>query len=439
MNFRLSGLIGLGKKVDFLVLLAAWYILGSLFAKPHIAPGLFPAWVLITTIISMITLSAIGYFDHHIPKPELSSVVSLLFALPLSAFLAKWIMMLSSNVPPIRYSAAFRASIWVALAFELSQILIFKMHRAMGRKWTLVTHLDPSDQEALRAEIESAGAGWWIQLKPYNPGATNGGRMRGDETIVISRKSVHHLSDHADLLAAHLRGQRVVDVHQLLKEFSGRVKLDNSDGWTFLLASTYQNFALRTYFYVKQVLEILLAAVLLVCLSPLLLGVSLAILLTSGMPIFYRQERLGYRGQKIMLYKFRTMRVTAESSGPQWAKEEDPRVTPLGRWLRKTRLDELPQLLNVIRGELSFVGPRPERPEFYQMLKKQIPLFATRLLVRPGITGWAQVRQGYAASVEECKAKLEYDLYYVQHMSPRMDVDVMINTAAMMFRGNGGR
>ena len=250
---------------------------------------------------------------------------------------------------------------------------------------------------------------------------------------------MHHLKDHPEFLAAHLRGQRIVDVRQLLKEFRGRVNLHNTDGWTFLLGSTYQSFPIRFYFHVKEILEVMLAVILMALLSPLYLALAIAVFLTNGRPIVYRQKRLGYRGRQFSLYKFRTMPQTAEPNGPQWAEEDDPRAGPFGRWMRKTRLDELPQLFNVIRGDLSFVGPRPERPEFYQLLKERIPLFSTRLLVRPGITGWAQVRQGYAASVEESRIKLEYDLYYVQNMSPRLDARVMIQTAALMFRGNGGR
>ena len=173
-------------------------------------------------------------------------------------------------------------------------------------------------------------------------------------------------------------------------------------------------------------------------LSPLI-GLAIGVYLSNGRPILYRQERLGYRGKKFSLYKFRTMPLTAEANGPQWAQENDPRVTPFGRWLRKNRLDELPQLLNVIRGDLSFVGPRPERPEFYKIPHEQIPLFSLRLMVRPGITGWATVNNGYAGSVDASRMKLEYDLYYVQHMSPRLDLHVLMNTATMMVRGGHGR
>jgi len=440
MKLRMGTKIGLRKEVEFLVLIDTWLLFGALFGSIRTNPSLFAAWILITSLISILSLTAIGYFDHHIPKPEMSSVVSLLVALPFSAFVSKWLLMLTSHVPPIRYSEAFRVSVWVALVFEFLQFVIFRLHRAMGRKWSLATHLTPAELEALRAQIDEAGASWWIEIHPYDDVThTNGGRMRGDETVVISRKAVRHLKDHPELLNAHLRGQRIVDIQELMKEFRGRVNLHNADGWTFLLGSAYQTFLLRFYFYVKEIVEVVLAFLLLILLSPVLIALSLGVFLTNGRPIFYRQKRLGYRGRQFLLYKFRTMPTTAEEDGPQWARTDDPRTTRFGRWLRKTRLDELPQLMNVIRGDLSFVGPRPERPEFYKMLSEHIPLFSTRLLVRPGITGWAQVRQGYAASIEESKTKLEYDLYYVQNMSPALDLHVMVNTVALMFRGNSGR
>lgn len=436
MRFRLGKKIGLSKPADLLALIASWLLFSSFFKSSQASPGVFVLWILLTSVFSMLLLGAIGYFEHHIPKPDFTDLMSLLFALPSSAFLAKWMLMLTSHVPPVHYKEALYASVGVAVVFEIGQMIIFKIHRAMGRKWSLLTHLDPKEFEALRTQIDSTGNSWWIQLREID---NNGGRPRGDEVIVISRKAARHLHDQPDLLTAHLRGQEIVDVRQLLKEFRGRLDLHNTDAWTFLFGSTFQSFPIRFYFHLKEFLEVFLAAALLVALSPLLIVLALGVLVTSGRPILYRQVRLGYRGKKFRLYKFRTMDVTAEDDGPQWAQEDDPRLTAFGRWLRRTRLDELPQLINVIRGELSFVGPRPERPEFYALLSEKIPLFSMRLLVRPGVTGWAQVRQGYAGTIEECKTKLEYDLYYVQHMTPRLDLRVMVNTAALMIRGNGGR
>lgn len=439
MNFRLGKKIGLAKPADFLGLVASWFLFGAmLFPSAHTAPGIYTAWIFLASFLSLFSLGAIGYFEHHIPKPDLSGLVSLLFALPFSALLAKWLLMLTSHLPPVRYSEMLWAAIGVALLFEAAQLIAFKIHRATGAKWTLIAHLHPDELAALRSQVEESGNAWWIQIHPHDLSHSNG-NLRGDETLVISRRAAHQLQDCRELLTGHLRGQRIVDVRQLLQEFRSRVDIRSTDGWTFLLGSTHQGFLIRFYFYLKTLFEPALALVLLALLAPFLLIVALAILWTSGCPIFYKQERLGYRGKKFMLHKFRSMNGVAENGGARWASRDDPRVTPLGRWLRRTRIDELPQLLNVVRGDLGFVGPRPERPEFYDMLKQQVPLFSMRLLVRPGVTGWAQVRQGYAASVEECKTKLEYDLYYVQHMSPRLDLRVVAQTAALMARGNGGR
>jgi lipopolysaccharide/colanic/teichoic acid biosynthesis glycosyltransferase len=171
-------------------------------------------------------------------------------------------------------------------------------------------------------------------------------------------------------------------------------------------------------------------------LLPVFLVIASLIKLTSKGPIFYKQIRTGYLGKTFTLIKFRSMFTDSEINGPQWCTDNDCRITPLGKFLRKTRLDEFPQLLNVLKGEMSFFGPRPERPEIYNELKKEIPLFSLRTIVRPGITGWAQVCAGYAASVQESRLKLEYDLYYIQHMSPRLDLIILVKTLEVALFGS---
>ena len=146
---------------------------------------------------------------------------------------------------------------------------------------------------------------------------------------------------------------------------------------------------------------------------------------------------MGQGGRLFRLLKFRTMVGSAEAEGPRWADPNDPRVTRVGRWLRKTRLDELPQFLHVLRGEMSLVGPRPERPEFLSMLEEQIPFYRTRLIVKPGITGWAQVNHPYGDSVEDAKAKLEYDLYYIKHRSLAFDLQIVAQTLWTVIRFEG--
>jgi len=188
----------------------------------------------------------------------------------------------------------------------------------------------------------------------------------------------------------------------------------------------------------KRLFDISLSLLILIVLSPLMLLVALLVKLTSKGPAIFAQERVGRYGKPYVMYKFRTMISDAEKhTGPVWATENDPRITPLGRFMRKTRLDELPQLFNVLKGEMSFVGPRPERAHFVDQFKKEIPLYSRRLRVRPGITGWAQVKWKYDANLEDVKEKTKYDLFYVENMSLRMDLKILLNTLITVFTGKG--
>lgn len=170
-------------------------------------------------------------------------------------------------------------------------------------------------------------------------------------------------------------------------------------------------------------------------LGPVLLFGMALVRLTSAGPVFYRQTRGGRFGHPFEMFKLRTMRVDAEPDGPVWSQQHDPRVTPVGRFLRKYRVDEIPQLFNVLRGEMSFVGPRPERPEFFAELVRQVPLFQERIMVQPGITGWAQVNYPYGSSVEDTRRKLEFDLYYMKNMSLFLDLFILLDTVRIVLRG----
>ena len=173
---------------------------------------------------------------------------------------------------------------------------------------------------------------------------------------------------------------------------------------------------------------------------PIMLVAAIAIKLTSRGPVLYRQKRVGVRGVPFTLYKFRSMRADAEAkTGAVWASKDDPRITPLGHWLRKLRIDELPQLWNVLRGEMSIVGPRPERPEFVKVLSEKIPYYRQRHCVRPGITGWAQINHKYGDTLEDTIVKLEYDLYYIKHISLSLDAYVIFHTLKTMLRSRGAQ
>jgi exopolysaccharide biosynthesis polyprenyl glycosylphosphotransferase len=189
----------------------------------------------------------------------------------------------------------------------------------------------------------------------------------------------------------------------------------------------------------KRLGDIAVSAVLLVLAMPLLVATAIAIPLESRGPAIYRQERVGRNGRPFVLYKFRSMRTDAESAGPQWAGEDDPRITRIGRFIRRTRIDEIPQVFNVLKGDMSFIGPRPERPHFVERLKKEIPFYNERHRVRPGITGWAQINYPYGASVEDAKEKLSYDLYYIKNYSLLLDIIVLFSTIEVVLWPKGVR
>ncbi len=173
---------------------------------------------------------------------------------------------------------------------------------------------------------------------------------------------------------------------------------------------------------------------------PLMLITALAVRLTSPGPVLYRQRRVGLNGNTFTVYKFRSMYVDAEArTGAVWASKDDPRITPLGKWLRKLRLDELPQLWNVVRGDMSIVGPRPERPEFVDLLAQQIPYYRQRLAVKPGITGWAQINHKYGDTQLDAMIKLEYDLYYIKHLAPALDFYIIFHTIKVMLLSRGAQ
>jgi exopolysaccharide biosynthesis polyprenyl glycosylphosphotransferase len=231
------------------------------------------------------------------------------------------------------------------------------------------------------------------------------------------------------------RGIELVDFVALSEELAQEIPLDHiDDEWLFMASMNNSRFHIRR---LKRLTDILVSSVGLVLSSPIAAFAAIWVKLDSPGPIFYRQERLGRESVPFILYKFRTMRLDAESvSGPVWAIEDDPRITRIGKWLRKFRIDEIPQLFNVLSGNMSLVGPRPERDVFIRKLSEKIPFYAERLLVPPGITGWAQVMYPYAASIEESRRKLQFDLYYIKHMSFFLDVYVLLKTSKTILFGH---
>jgi len=240
-----------------------------------------------------------------------------------------------------------------------------------------------------------------------------------------------HLPTEA-LLACKLDGLNVVQYSTFWERETGTVDLDTLNPSWLIFSDGFVDNALKTA--LKRLCDITVSTALLVFSLPLLVATAIAIRIEGPGPIFYRQERVGQGGRRFMLLKFRSMRVDAEDDGtPRWATAEDERVTRVGAIIRKARIDEIPQVINVLKGDMSCVGPRPERPYFVEKLTREIPYYIERYRVKPGITGWAQIKYPYGASVEDARRKLEYDLYYMKNFNIMIDLLILAQTARVVF------
>ncbi len=240
------------------------------------------------------------------------------------------------------------------------------------------------------------------------------------------------------LVRLRVQGVKIEDAASALAALTGRVWLSVVRPSWFVFSDGFRRS--RLTLALKRALDLVLATTAIVVAAPLVPLIGAAIRLDSRGPIFYRQTRVGYKGSTFQLLKFRSMREDAEQANEAlWAQEQDPRSTRVGRFLRKSRLDELPQFLNVLRGEMSFVGPRPERPAFVEQLRNEIPYYDERHSVRPGITGWAQIKYRYGASVNDAERKLEYDLFYLKNMSIAFDCLIAFETVRIVLFGRGAR
>jgi sugar transferase (PEP-CTERM system associated) len=261
---------------------------------------------------------------------------------------------------------------------------------------------------------------------------------RAVSRIVVALEDRRGALPTRELVTLRVKGMRVDDAPTALAALTGRISLAAVKPSWFVFSEGFHRS--KGTELVKRIVDLVLGAIGLVASLPVMFLVALAVRLDSPGPVIYRQKRVGWMGKHFEVLKFRSMRVDAEKgTGAQWASENDPRTTRIGRALRKYRLDELPQFINVIRGDMSFVGPRPERPCFVDVLREKIPYYDERHSVRPGLTGWAQVRYAYGSSVEDAFQKLEYDLFYLKNMSLTFDLAIALQTIRIVLGGRGGR
>jgi sugar transferase (PEP-CTERM system associated) len=263
-------------------------------------------------------------------------------------------------------------------------------------------------------------------------------KLRVNEVVVAAREQRGGALPLRQLVDCRLQGIRVTCLPSFFERFRGEIPIDSlKAGWLIYSDGFRQGWGRS---FIKRAFDLIASCLLLVVAAPIMLATVIAILIESGGPIIYRQERVGFGGKTFWLLKFRSMAADAERDGvPKWASSVDSRVTWVGQFIRHTHIDELPQIFNVLAGNMSFVGPRPERSFFVQQLTDQIPFYCARLSVKPGITGWAQVRFSYGASVEDATRKLQFDLFYVKNHTLLLDLVILLETVRVVLSGEGAR
>lgn len=311
----------------------------------------------------------------------------------------------------------------VGLAKELLQ------HRKEG--YRLVGFLGQDPSEVGKSIVNPSVVGTFDEL----PSITENMNIH---SVVVALEEQRGKLPLSDLLSCKLRGVSVAQAADFYEAVTGQLPVRNLRPSSLIFAQGFRKP--RFFNSTRRAVELVLAFIGLVLSVPFIALAAVGIWLEDGFPIFFRQERVGQSGDTFTLYKLRTMRKDAEKGGAAWASADgDPRITRFGNFLRKSRIDELPQLYNVLRGDMSFVGPRPERPCFVEELSALIPYYGERHTVKPGITGWAQVRYGYSSTVEESEVKLRYDLFYIKNMNLWLDVQIVLDTLKVILFGRGAR
>ena len=295
--------------------------------------------------------------------------------------------------------------------------------------FVIVGYVAMTESEPVVAEAISRGGIHNLTRHVENLGASE---------VVLALEERRNSLPLSDLLRIKTTGVHVNDFSSFIERETGRVDLDSvNPSWLIFSDGFSSGRAISSA--AKRVFDLSASALLLALTAPIIALFALLVKLDSKGPAFFRQTRVGLFGQDFDVIKLRSMRTDAEAGGAQWATKDDPRITRLGRFIRKTRIDELPQTWSVLKGEMSFVGPRPERPEFVSELEEQMPYYAERHMVKPGITGWAQINYPYGASVEDSRHKLEYDLYYAKNYTPFLDLLILLQTLRVVLWHEGAR
>jgi sugar transferase (PEP-CTERM system associated) len=425
-----------------------------------IVPGRFDGFrtVLRFTVVVMFCIPSLHYnglYDYQVLRQLTKLFVRLLRALVVaSAAIALFyylfpIVSFGRMVAAIAAPIVFTSMLGTRLILEHTGALIQRAERvlivgtdAIGIALTRETQRRPQLATHVVGFLDERGEDLGKSLS--SPGIIGGiGELQQVveaykvDRIVLAMSERRGTMPVDDLLRLKMAGIRIEDAHNCYERLIGRILLERlSPSWLILSDGFCKSKFLTV---AKRSLDVIFALVGLFLAWPLMVGAAVAIWLETGRPLLFRQKRVGLNGKEFEILKFRSMRKDAEAAGPAWATLTDSRITRVGSFLRKYRLDELPQLITVLRGEMSLVGPRPEQPYFCKLLLGNIPYFDQRHSVRPGITGWAQINYRYGSTVNESKVKLELDLFYIKHLSVFLDLAILFETGKVMLVGRGAR
>lgn len=353
---------------------------------------------------------------------------------PLPASRSALLIFLAAMVGPVAAWRAFYAVALVGPALRRRALVVgagwagrtivdaVRQHAAAEYDLVGFVDDDPAKRGTVIAGLPVLGCGGDLPKLREQTGAT-------EIILAITQPDRIHPGLFQEILDSHEYGMQVTPMPVLFEQLTGRVPVEHA-GRNLSVVLPLNRVPSRLHSAAKRVADLVIGAVGVLVTGVMLPAVWLALQIESPGPVFYRQARVGRSGRIFELIKFRTMVPDAEATGPRWADEHDRRVTRVGRWLRRLHLDEVPQAINILRGDLSFVGPRPERPEFVADLARHIPFYRARHAVRPGVTGWAQVNYRYGASVEDALVKLQYDLYYIKYQSLWLDLLILTRTIA---------
>ncbi|MFQ5596229.1 MAG: sugar transferase [Anaerolineae bacterium] len=403
-------------------------------------------WFILLTGLWLIVATITNLYDLGIAMDPMTSLHSLVWAMGLSLLIYVFIYFASPRgALPRLFMLYFTVLAFASLtAWRLTYSLVF--HRGAFQRRTLVVGAGWAGIAIAEAIRENLNAGYQLvgfidddpakQRRVIHGLPVLGSRDdmwelidgRGVSDIILAITGEMHADLIHTLMTFQEHGVRVIPMAQLYEELTGRIAVEHvGSHWHIMLPLDHPGTG-NIYPGLKRAFDVLVATAGLVVLAVMLPFIAVALYLDSPGPLFYTQERIGKGGKPFRILKLRSMVPDAEKNGAVWAEEDDPRVTRVGRFLRRASLDELPQLLNVLRGEMSIVGPRPERPIFANRLAEEIPIYRLRHAVKPGMAGWALIHYGYSSSVEDALVKLQYDLYYIKHQSIFLDVVILLRT-----------